>query len=99
MAEASDWENRLAVTDVLYRYATGIDTKDWTLFHTCFAEKCDLDYGSIGYWKSADEVTEYMERVHQRYPFFRSTYFERRMLFERFIRPPHILRPAMPANG
>jgi N-acyl-L-homoserine lactone synthetase len=39
------------------------------------------------------------ERVHQRYPFFRSTYFERRMLFERFIHPPHILRPAMPANG
>ena len=39
------------------------------------------------------------ERVHQRYPFFRSTYFERRMLFERFIRPPQILRPAMPANG
>jgi N-acyl-L-homoserine lactone synthetase len=27
------------------------------------------------------------ERVHQRYPFFRSTYFERRMLFERDPRP------------
>ena len=40
------------------------------------------------------------ERVHQRYPFFRSTYFERRMLFERFLRPPQeLLRPGMPANG
>ena len=39
------------------------------------------------------------ERVHQRYPFFRSTYFERRMLFERFIHPPQVLRPGMPANG
>jgi N-acyl-L-homoserine lactone synthetase len=40
------------------------------------------------------------ERVHQRYPFFRSTYFERRMLFERFLRPPQqqLLRPGMPAN-
>ena len=38
------------------------------------------------------------ERVHQRYPFFRSTFFERRMLFERFIQAPQILRPAMPAN-
>jgi len=27
------------------------------------------------------------ERVHQRYPFFRSTYFERRMLFERVPHP------------
>jgi N-acyl-L-homoserine lactone synthetase len=27
------------------------------------------------------------ERVHQRYPFFRSTFFERRMLFERDPRP------------
>jgi N-acyl amino acid synthase FeeM len=29
------------------------------------------------------------ERVHRRYPFFRSTYFERRMLFERGIELAH----------
>ena len=28
-----------------------------------------------------------VERVHRRYPFFRSTYFERRMLFDRPARP------------
>jgi hypothetical protein len=28
------------------------------------------------------------ERVHRRYPFFRSTYFERRMLFERNVEMP-----------
>lgn len=28
---------------------------------------------------------EVMERVHRRYPFFRSTFFERRMLFERHV--------------
>ena len=33
-------------------------------------------------------------RVHQRYPFFRSTFFERRMLFERYPSMPQI----MPAN-
>jgi hypothetical protein len=26
--------------------------------------------------------------VHQRYPFFRSTYFERRMLYERNVEMP-----------
>jgi N-acyl-L-homoserine lactone synthetase len=40
------------------------------------------------------------EKVHQRYPFFRSTYFERRMLFERDLhqRQREFLRPEMPAN-
>jgi N-acyl-L-homoserine lactone synthetase len=47
------------------------------------------------------EYLEAREKVHQRYPFFRSTYFERRMLFER---PPRarqraFLRPGMPANA
>jgi hypothetical protein len=30
------------------------------------------------------------DRVHRRYPFFRSTYFERRMLFERFLPTPDV---------
>lgn len=33
-------------------------------------------------------------QVHQRYPFFRSTLFERRMLFERYLPMPHVA----PAN-
>lgn len=32
---------------------------------------------------------EARDRVHARYPFFRSNYFERRMLFERHIELPH----------
>ncbi|MFI5010904.1 MAG: hypothetical protein ACHQAY_01010 [Hyphomicrobiales bacterium] len=41
------------------------------------------------------------QKVHQRYPFFRSTYFERRMLFERDLRPRQqsFLRPEMAANA
>jgi hypothetical protein len=34
------------------------------------------------------------EQVHQRYPFLRSTFFERRMLFERFLPMPQVV----PAN-
>jgi hypothetical protein len=30
---------------------------------------------------------EVADTVHRRYPFFRSTYFERRMLFDRATRP------------
>jgi hypothetical protein len=37
------------------------------------------------------------DRVHRRYPFFRSTYFERRALFERFLPTPGVpLQPRVP---
>ena len=41
------------------------------------------------------------EKVHQRYPFFRSTYFERKMLFEgtRGSKQHEFLMPDMAANG
>ena len=43
-----DHEVRADVADVLVRYATGIDRRDWELFRTCFTEDCDADYGDIG---------------------------------------------------
>lgn len=38
------------ITAVLVRYATGIDSRDWNLFRTCFTEDCRLDYGPLGSW-------------------------------------------------
>jgi 3-phenylpropionate/cinnamic acid dioxygenase small subunit len=56
---------RLGVADVVVRYATGIDRRDWTLFRTCFTEDCDADYGDIGHWHGVDEITEWMIRTHE----------------------------------
>jgi 3-phenylpropionate/cinnamic acid dioxygenase small subunit len=53
------------VADVLVRYATGIDRRDWELFRTCFTDKCDVEYPDIGLWRSADEITEWMRNVHE----------------------------------
>ena len=52
------------VTEVLVRYASGIDRRDWTLFRTCFTEDCDVDYGEIGHWHGVDEVTAWMTETH-----------------------------------
>jgi len=52
------------ITDVLYRYATGIDRRDWPLFRTCFAADCRLDYGDIGQWNGVEEVTDWMIDAH-----------------------------------
>jgi 3-phenylpropionate/cinnamic acid dioxygenase small subunit len=54
------------ITDVLVRYATGIDTKNWPLFRTCFTEDVQADYGKgVGSWTSVDGITEYMDVMHK----------------------------------
>jgi len=58
-------ETRDAVADVLVRYATGIDSRDWALFRTCFTDDCDVDYGEIGHWHGRDEVTTWMAETHE----------------------------------
>ncbi|MHC9292302.1 nuclear transport factor 2 family protein [Mycobacterium sp. LTG2003] len=56
--------DREEITDVLVRYATGIDRRDWPLFRTVFTADCALDYGEIGTWSSVEEVTAFMEEAH-----------------------------------
>jgi SnoaL-like domain len=57
-------EDRQDIADVLLRYATGIDRRDWPLFRTVFTDDCELDYGEIGVWKGIDAVTEFMQQMH-----------------------------------
>jgi hypothetical protein len=52
------------INDVLLRYATGIDRRDWDLFRTCFTEGSKLDYGDLGQWDNREAVTRFMIRSH-----------------------------------
>ncbi len=61
----SDEATRSAVGEVLVRYATGIDRRDWPLFRTCFTEDCEADYGDIGVWHGVDEITDWMAQMHE----------------------------------
>ena len=56
------------IADVLIRYATGIDSKDWELFRSCFAHECELDYSPIGVWRSPDEIAAFMDAAHANSP-------------------------------
>ncbi len=62
---ALDADARLEIADVLVRYATGIDRRDWDLFRTCFTVDCHADYGDIGVWDGVDELTAWMVAAHQ----------------------------------
>jgi 3-phenylpropionate/cinnamic acid dioxygenase small subunit len=57
-------EDRQDISDLLVRYATGIDRRDWPLFRNVFTDDCELDYGEIGTWQGVDAVTDFMDTTH-----------------------------------
>ncbi|MBV9952734.1 MAG: nuclear transport factor 2 family protein [Acidimicrobiia bacterium] len=64
----SDGDERVArqdIAEVLVRYATGIDRRDWTLFRSCFTDDLRADYGdSGGTFDSSDAITDFMTTSH-----------------------------------
>jgi 3-phenylpropionate/cinnamic acid dioxygenase small subunit len=63
---STDRDLRQDVAEVLVRYATGIDRRDWELFRSCFTDDCEADYGDIGVWHDADSFTAWMDQAHVR---------------------------------
>lgn len=52
------------INAVIHRYATAIDTKNWSLFESCFTDDAVTDYGEIGQWSNAKDITAFMTTVH-----------------------------------
>lgn len=40
--------DRLEIDDLLTRYATGVDRKEWDLWESCFTEDARIDYTAFG---------------------------------------------------
>ena len=40
--------DRSDISDLLVRYATALDTRDWDLLDSCFTEDAVVDYGRLG---------------------------------------------------
>jgi 3-phenylpropionate/cinnamic acid dioxygenase small subunit len=59
-----DLATQHAVSDVLIRYAAAIDQRDWPLLESCFVADVVADYGDIGAWTSAKDITAFMEATH-----------------------------------
>jgi SnoaL-like domain len=57
-------EDERAIIAVLTRYATGIDSRDWGLFRSCFTPDFTGDYPGFGTWNGPDEITAFMEAAH-----------------------------------
>lgn len=39
--------DRAEISEVQFRYATGVDTRDWDLFRSCFTDEIEGDYSSV----------------------------------------------------
>ena len=39
--------DRAEISDVQLRYATGLDSRDWPLFRSCFTDEIDTDFTSV----------------------------------------------------
>lgn len=65
MPELPDRTTHQDVTDLLIRYATGIDRCNWKLLRSCFTDDCEADYGDVGQWSGGDAITEWMRNTHE----------------------------------
>jgi len=41
-------EDKLAVAECVYRYATGVDTRDWAMYRSLFTDEIEVDFSSYG---------------------------------------------------
>lgn len=48
--------DRLAIQDLLIRYGTSLDAKDWKRLATCFLPDAVADYGTLGDHKGYDKI-------------------------------------------
>lgn len=60
---AIDHEDKAAISDVLNRYSTAIDRKDWSLYRTCFIDDVQADFPT-GSWTNLEDLASFMEEWH-----------------------------------
>jgi 3-phenylpropionate/cinnamic acid dioxygenase small subunit len=64
---SSDAAEAAQVCDVLYRFAEGVDLRDWALYRSVFTDEIELDYsshrpGSVGRFTADDWVARAAKR-------------------------------------
>src|SRR5262245_27590296 len=58
--------DRAAISDVQLRYATGVDTRDWPLFRSCFTDEIEIESSStVGSPPPRIKADDWVERVRR----------------------------------
>ena len=59
-----DRQARQDIGELLVRYASAVDERDWELFRTCFTRDCHAEYQDIGRWDDIEALTGFMVDAH-----------------------------------
>jgi hypothetical protein len=69
VSDAPSGDDRAAVLDVLARFAHGIDSRDWALYRSVFADEVDVDYTSYRPGsRSLMRADEWVARARRLFP-------------------------------
>ena len=64
MTDVEDREARQDIGELVVRYATAIDGRDWELLRSCFTPDCHASYEGIGEWDDVEALVGFMVDVH-----------------------------------
>lgn len=60
----TEYEDRAEISDVINRFATGIDRRDFSLFRRVFTEDCRVEMGDYGSFDGVDAIARFEETSH-----------------------------------
>lgn len=55
--------DRAAISDLLFRYASSLDTRDWERLETCFTPDVASDYGDLARHESREHLVRWVRRA------------------------------------
>jgi hypothetical protein len=75
--------DRIEIDDLITRYATAVDTKDWALYRTVFTDDAVIDYTSAGGIRgSLGEVVEWLSHALKLFPMTQHLITNRHVVLE-----------------
>ena len=78
-----DVADRIEIDDLITRYATAVDTKDWDLYRTVFTDDAVIDYTSAGGIRgSLGEVVEWLSHALKLFPMTQHLITNRHVVLE-----------------
>ena len=57
-------DEKAEIVELLYRYATSLDDRDFVLFRSMWTDDCDIEYEEVGAWQGVDAFTKFMDDIH-----------------------------------
>jgi hypothetical protein len=65
--------DRAAISDVVHRYATALDTRDWDLYRSIFTDEIEMNYSSTGGQPERIKADDWVDRWRAQFAGFDAT--------------------------